>query len=272
MIISDILTTAERALQSPTARLDAELLLSFVLDKDRSWLHAHSDENIDSYIVDKFKKLIKRRSHGEPIAYINSSKEFYGRQFYVNPRVLVPRPESEEIIVQLLSLAISKEVRIADIGCGSGALGITAKLELNNSTVTLIDIDADALAIAKKNARKHGIRAQFYQGDLINAWPSDYDYLLCNLPYVPVDYPVNIDAGFEPTIALYGGTDGLDLYRKLFDQIASRDISKPVVITEALPNQHSTLCDIARKHGYVQDRKSELVQVFIPTAQEQLQE
>lgn len=245
-----------------TAELDAQLLLSDHLDKDRSWLHAHPDHILNENKLKKLDALIQRRSEHEPIAYIRGKQEFYGREFHVSKSVLVPRPESEQIIEEFLKLDLPRNAVVADVGCGSGALGITAKLERDDIQINLLDINKDVFIVAKKNARKYMIRAQFYTGDLLEAWPIEYDTLLCNLPYVPENYPINDAAKHEPGIALFSGLDGLDHYRRLFVQLTALPIGNPIVITEALPEQHEKLCKIARNSGYVQINQRDLVQVF----------
>ncbi|MDO8265942.1 MAG: methyltransferase, partial [Candidatus Saccharibacteria bacterium] len=151
---------------------------------------------------------------------------------------------------------------VADIGCGSGVLGITASLEKAEIRLNMIDIDEKVFNIAKSNARTFEIKAEYYTGDLLEAYPDKYDVLLCNLPYVPVNYPVNKASEHEPRIALFSGSDGLEHFRRLFKQLQTGDYGTPVVITESLVEQHKQLKEIAQEAGFKQTAEKDLVQVF----------
>lgn len=245
-----------------TARLDALVMLEDVTGKGRAWLLANPEYGLSKLQLGELKSKIARRRRHEPLAYIRGKTEFYGRDFKVNSRTLVPRPESETMIELFRSLDLPEQAVVADIGCGSGALGITAVLERPGILMNFLDIDAEALAVANHNARRHKIRGQYYQGDLLAAWPIDYDVLLCNLPYVPDDYAINKAAMFEPRIAIFGGLDGLDLYRRLFTQLASGKYGSPIVATEALEFQQSTLNKVGRSVGYKPWRKDGLICLF----------
>src|SRR5258708_7437300 len=145
-----------------TARLDTLVLLEDVSGRDRAWLLAHLEHELSSTQVAKLKKLLNRRAQHEPLAYVRGRGEFYGREFVLTPAVLEPRPESETMIDLLKKLVGSgmlqatngPHVRLADVGAGSGALGITAQLELPNTSVDLLEIDHKALKIAKSNVDK----------------------------------------------------------------------------------------------------------------------
>lgn len=162
----------------------------------------------------------------------------------------------------LLSTPAGKALRIADIGTGSGALGITAKLELPSVSVDLIEVDDAALEIAKRNVTKHTTDVRLVKSDLLAATPKDYDILLCNLPYIPDDYAINEAARHEPPIALFGGPDGLDVYRKLLYQIANIENEPLYLITESLLEQHGLLKELMDYSGYVLLECDGLVQIF----------
>lgn len=231
-----------------TARLDCLILMEDVLGLDRSLILAHPERNIDDLPLLELNKKIAQRIRHVPLAYIRKKASFYGRSFIVDPHVLVPRPESEAIIDALKNNDLPPSPHIADVGTGSGCLGITAALEMNGAVVDLYDIDPKALAIARQNAAKYGAHVTLHKNDLLDAVRRRYDVVIANLPYVPEDYPINKAAAHEPALALYGGADGLDLYRRLWLQLA---LSTPsYVIIEALPLQHHSLQQLAQATGY----------------------
>lgn len=249
-----------------TARLDTLVLLEDVTGQDRAWLLANPDAEVSTAEKAELEKLLKLRANHIPLAYVRGRTEFYAREFVINQNVLEPRPESETMIDMLKSIKdLGSEPLIADVGTGSGALGITAQLELPNSTVELIDIDEKALKTAKINVDKFTLPIRLLESDLLSTTTAMYDVLLCNLPYVPDDFKINTAAGHEPSLALYGGPDGLDLYRKLFLQLKNRSYKPLYILSEAFPMQHAELAKIASSVGYKQADKNDFVQLFICT-------
>jgi release factor glutamine methyltransferase len=252
-----------------TARLDSLVLLEDSLKKDRSWLLAHQDFRLDEAAIHNLDLQLVRREKHEPLAYIREKCEFFGREFYVNSSVLVPRSESETMVELLKQVAGGKQKAtdkpsIIDIGTGSGALAITAQLELPQAEVAAIDIDPACLGVAKTNVKRLKATIKLHQGDLVSPfldWENIFA-LLCNLPYVPESYHINEAAGKEPRIAIFGGTDGLDLYRRLFKQIDAMASKPRYILTESLPMQHTALTGIAHKHGYRQQAQNDFIQVF----------
>ena len=274
MTISDLISAASSLLQEAgiaTARLDVLVLLEDVTGKDRGWLLAHPEFELDTKIATKLQKMVKKRAQHIPLAYIRGKTEFYGREFKVSPHTLEPRPESETMIELFRNLVKNKKykaeskLQIADIGTGSGCLAITAKLEFPAAKVYATDINAAALSIAKKNAVNLHADIQFFEGDLFEPL-SDINYqisiILANLPYVPDTHTINQAAMQEPEIAIFGGPDGLDLYRRLFTQLSEGRCGTPRVLTESLPFQHEELQRIAQAHGYTQVKESDFIQVF----------
>jgi release factor glutamine methyltransferase len=249
-----------------TARLDALVLLEGALHTNRAHVLASPDTQLTSEQTELLGEQLARRALHEPLAYIRCMTEFYGREFYVNQHVLEPRPESETMITLLKQLLKGQHVKLADIGSGSGALGITAALELGLDTVYLHDIDPKTLEVAKKNSRDHQVQAQFVQTNLINNYNAEYEILLCNLPYVPDDFRINTAATHEPKIAIFGGPDGLDLYREMFAQIVKCSFKPQLVFTESLPPQHEELARIAGSAGYGLTMGEDFIQVFEPTS------
>lgn len=274
--VSDFLDRATRQLKKAgigTARLDCLVLLEDELGQDRSWILAHNDDCLSVNTMHKLNTKVLRRSAHEPLAYIRHKTEFYGRTFYIDRRVLEPRPESETMIDLLKALpSIDRrdpaEQLVVDIGTGSGVLAITAKLELPHLVIKAVDIDLGCLHVASRNA--HTLRANItlHKGNLLNsaAAAGDAIYaLLCNLPYVPDSFQINPAATWEPRLAIFGGKDGLDLYRRLFMECQSSCLPPRFILTETLPIQHTSLTGIAQQHGYSLRRTDDFIQLFTRT-------
>jgi release factor glutamine methyltransferase len=250
-----------------TARLDMLVLLEDCLNKDRAHLLAHPELELTNAQVSSLNRKIKRRALHEPLAYIRGKTEFYGRVFSVNKHVLEPRPESETMIdvlkklVQADAKLQTQELKIADVGSGSGCLGITAALELGLEGIDFYDIDPSTLQVARANADKLGIRGQFYESNLLAA-AGPYEIILANLPYVPAAFHINEAAMREPSIAIFGGVDGLDLYRTMFAQLAEKEWKPKYILTEALPPQHEQLRAVATSRGFSELTSEDFIQVF----------
>ncbi len=266
MKVKDWVTAATKKLEASgigSARLDSLILLEDAINKDRAYILAHPNEEIAD--VNELNKKIARRAKHEPLAYIRGFTEFYGRKFIVNKDVLEPRPESETMIELLLSLDLPAKQVIVDVGTGSGALAITAKLEIPRSKVVAIDIDSKCLSVAKQNAKDHKVELEFHEGDLMQpvlTKNSEAAVILANLPYVPDNYQINEAAAMEPRVAIFGGSDGLDLYRKMFIQIDSMRNKPKYILTESLPPQHEKLEQIATKSKYSLRTEQDFIQVF----------
>lgn len=247
-----------------TARLDALVLLEDTLNKNRTHLLAHPELVMTDEQIKVLNSQIKQRAQHLPLAYIRGKTEFYGRDFIITSAVLEPRPESETIIELLKTLPLSSQnPKIADVGTGSGALGITAALELPATTVDLIEIDDSAIEVAKMNIVLHTTKLSVIKSDLLASTSQPYDVLLCNLPYVPDNFTINPAAMNEPKIAIFGGQDGLDLYRRLFAQLQYFDWKPSYILTEALPPQHTKLAQVAREADFKLQVVDDFIQLFI---------
>ena len=248
-----------------SARLDCLLLAGDELSHAQAWLLAHPEAELSKTQLVRLEKNIKRRAKHEPLAYIRGFTEFYGRKFLVNKAVLEPRPESETMIELLLKLDLPKSATIADIGTGSGALAITANLELPSAEVWATDIDPKCIKVALQNAKLHNVKVDFYEGDLLQSFSAKsfkLSAILANLPYVPDSWQINQAAAMEPKLAIFGGKDGLALYRQLFGQIDKLNQKPKYILTESLPPQHGKLARIASGSGYHQISEEDFIQVF----------
>jgi len=225
----DALKDADTARAIPqNARLDAQVLLSHVLGVNSAYLFTHGDETIATGKIETFQRLIERRSRYEPVAYLTQTKAFFGRDFFVNNNVLIPRPDTE-VLVEETKKVVTPASTIIDVGTGSGAIAITLALETMSPTIA-IDISLDAIAVAKHNAKTLGAKLAIIQGDLfepitkINPPPSDHFVIVANLPYLTPWQWEALDPDvktYEPKLALVGGADGLALYDKLCEQLRS---------------------------------------------------
>jgi release factor glutamine methyltransferase len=232
-----------RAAHVRSFTLAAELLLLHVLGRDRTWIYAHSEEEISAKVAERFFSLIARRAAGEPTQHLTGKQEFWGLEFEVTPEVLIPRPETEHVIeVALDRLGVrelragrkptlsGKDLQVADIGTGSGCIAIALAKELPGSTVFATDISTAALAVARRNAARHGFsdRIHFIESNLFDKiaehGPHFFDLLVSNPPYIGRREAATLMRevrDHEPEVALYGGEEGYELYADLITQAAA---------------------------------------------------
>lgn len=204
-------------------RLTAELLLAHALGRERSYLYAHPEDDLD---IDRrraaFTDMVRRRAEGTPLQYLTGVQEFYGRPFAVSPAVLIPRPETELVIAAALELVPGDApARIADIGTGSGCLAVTLALERPRAVVVATDISPAALALARRNADALGARVEFLESDLLAAAPGPFDLVVSNPPYIPDSEWATLQRevrDHEPRLALLAGPTGAEVYARLIPQ------------------------------------------------------
>jgi release factor glutamine methyltransferase len=232
-----------------TARLDVLVILEDLLKKDRAWLLAHQEQIIQGSDLEKLNTIVVQRSSHMPLAYIRSKAEFYGREFIVSTDTLVPRPETEGIIDILKTFKNTENMRLLDVGTGSGCIAITLALELPFIHVSACDIDSSCIEITKKNMDHLHASIKVYEDDLI-AHAEPCDIIVANLPYVPTNVQINRAAAYEPSHAIFGGIDGLEPFRELFKQLRAKAWRPKYIITESLPSSHNSLVDIAKAAGY----------------------
>jgi release factor glutamine methyltransferase len=243
---------------------EAELLLRHCLGLSRTGFLASLQEPISSEKVDELAHLCQRRAAHEPIQYMFGSQEFYGREFEVAPGVLIPRPETEILIEQVLRFAdrlwpAATMLKVADIGTGSGAIALTLASERENWQVTSVDLSPEALAIAKRNAERLGIagRVRFLLGDLLQPLLANgerLDILVSNPPYIPSADVDELDAevrDYEPRLALDGGADGLDCYRQLSEALPAVLQPRALVGFEVGIHQSHAVAELLKASGVI---------------------
>lgn len=266
-LIKTILELGQAGVDSP--RRDALVLLEDTMQKDRAWVISHPEYVIPAAKLQKVNKLIRRRISREPLAYIRSKAWFYGRFFIVSPDVMIPRPESESFIEIVKQIEPST---VIDLGTGSGCLAISASLELPATEIIAIDNSSKALAAAKKNARLHGTKINFLNGNLLDPVVKldprpGTTVLMANLPYVPDALVTSPEITYEPAEALFSGLDGLNHYRELFAQCAenprfAETINIDYILAESLKSQHAAMIMLAEGSGYRLVKTDLLVQLF----------
>lgn len=251
-----------------SGELDAKILLLKAIEQDEKYLILNPLFFLTNSQHARFRRYIRRRKKGEPVAYITGHKEFYGLDFKINKNVLIPRPETEMLVENALhflesriknkELRSNNRINIIDVGTGSGCI-ITAvmkeiqKIIIHNSSFTIrafaVDISNKALSVAKFNVKKHEVDEgiKFYNSDLFSnqRLPKKYDLIIANLPYLKPDYK-NLD--FEPRSALDGGPDGLSIVRKLIEQLPEKLVNEGIALLEIDNDQFSKLKKIVNKH------------------------
>jgi release factor glutamine methyltransferase len=234
MLIKDALHwgNEQLVLSSDSARLDAEVLLAYVLEKPATFLLAHDDSEVGFWQIRKYRRMIGERKKGVPVAYLTGHREFFGLDFEVNEHVLVPRPDTEILVSCVMDyirgLPVGKkELVLVDVGTGSACIPVSILHNLPGIRAVTTEICAQAMKVARRNIKKHGMegRITLIQSDLLEAVPADTFrgkevVLTANLPYIPPQFQVHPSTKFEPDVALYGGEDGLDIYKRLFYQLS----------------------------------------------------
>ena len=217
----------------PNDVLDAQTLLAFTIKQDRTYLIIHFTDQLSEEIIPVYQSLIDRRAKGEPLQYITGRQEFFGLEFEVTPAVLIPRPETELIVEETLRLAKNiPPPLIIDACTGSGCIAIALAREIPNARIIATDISSEALAVAQRNACKHGVQEQiqFINCDLLNGLAAETkaDFILSNPPYVAPEEIATLQREvreWEPHIALTDFADGLNFYRRLL--VETKDFLSP---------------------------------------------
>ena len=216
MTIEELIILGKKHLHSN----EAKMLLASILKYDTLELLNHLDEIISTEIADKYKTCIEAVENNIPLQYVIGNVNFFGYEFDVNKDVLIPRFETEELvdrIIKFINNKFSSAEKVIDLGCGSGAIGITLKKKIPNLDITCLDISDQALVVAQKNANKLDVEITFVKGDMLSNIDEKYDVIVSNPPYIAENEEIeDIVKDNEPHLALYAGVDGLDCYRKIF--------------------------------------------------------
>lgn len=246
MTISSALHYGEAQLiSSSTARLDAQILLGYVMGLSKTQLFSEMYSPLEASIVNTYKALLDRRIRHEPIAYIIKEKQFYSYDFYVDSRVLIPRPESESLVD--LSLAnLADKATLLEVGTGSGCIAIALKNKRSDACIHASDSSSRALAVARKNAHIHQAEVDFRDGYFLDPWDKNFDIIIANLPYLPDDISTQPDLHYEPRSALLGGGDGLEMYRKFIPQALTKLNHGGIIAIEHLPSQYESVHAICK--------------------------
>lgn len=268
--IQEILTSGTAYLEArgiEGARHSMQSMMVHVLGCNRTWLYLHYEDPLSEDKLAPLRELLKRRGKGEPLQHLLGSTEFFRRDFRTDSRALIPRPETEELVEYALQIATrSSEMRILDMGCGSGIIGITLALELakHRPEVVMADISEAALSLTLENATTLGARVKTYRSDLFAAWnspmegavqpPDKFHLVLANLPYVPEGESVSAEVQYDPALALYGGTDGLDVVRRFVKDALPHLAGGALVMLEVGHDQGEATRAIMEALGYTQTR------------------
>lgn len=235
-----------------SAVIDAEVLLSYVINKSKEYLYTYPEEKISIKQLTRYKKLLKKRASGIPLAYLTKSKEFYGLNFYVDKRVLIPRPETEIMIDEILKhIKRTIVISILDIGTGSGCIAVTLAKKLSLAKIYAVDISKSALAVARKNASRHQVakKNKFIQGNLMEPFERlkiKFDIICANLPYLSTKKAKQLIA--EPLKALDGGQTGLNLINQFLKQAPSYLQPKGKIYLEINPEQKGAVKKTIKKY------------------------
>lgn len=215
--------------------LGVELLLAHVLGVQREYLFAHPEQEVEQKLEQDFRNLYERLLNGEPVAHLTGVKEFYGLEFDVNASVLIPRPETEMLVEKVIAFVGDQQLRILDIGTGSGAIAVSLAKHLPHAVVMGTDVSGEAVQVAQMNARKHNVGVDFVVADLLEGVSGPFDIIVANLPYIGEEryrFVSRETEQYEPSIALFGGSDGLELYRRLFQQLSGQNWKPRLLLGE----------------------------------------
>ena len=254
--VRDVLALSSAYLEakgSPTARLDAELLVGHALGMPRLDLYLHHDRPLTADELAAIRPLLRRRADLEPVAYIVGEVGFRRLTLLTDARALMPRPETETLVEVALAL-LPRGGRLVDVGTGAGPIALSVRHERPDAAVLAVDASADALDLARANAERLGLEVAFAVSDLLADAPGPFDVIAANLPYVPDGDP-RTEPGVvrhEPHLALWGGPDGLDLIRRLVAQAPERLAPGGAIVLEVSDEQAAAVQALLAEAGFTE--------------------
>lgn len=243
---------------SASSRLDAEILMAHALGMNRTRLYMEHNKPLDEQELSAIRVLVKRRGQGEPVAYIVGKKAFWTIELSVDPRVLIPRPETEHLVERALKLMDNvNEPRVLDIGCGSGCIALAIAASKSDAQILAVDVSEDAVAVTQDNIRALGLsNVECRKSTLLDNISGTFDFILSNPPYIESETIHTLMTSvrdFEPHLALDGGPDGLDIYRQLVPEAARHLNPGGYLLLEIGSNQGDSVPEILRACGGFED-------------------
>jgi release factor glutamine methyltransferase len=232
------------------ARLDAQLLMAHALGHNRAWLLAHDDDQLTGPTLSHFQSLIAQRADHIPVVHLTGTRQFYGLDLHITPDVLTPRVETEQIVEWAVGRSAPRS-RVADIGTGSGAIALALKHARPDLRIVATEISPQALEVARLNAKDLDLDIELVISDLWENVTGVFDCVVTNLPYLRDDAELMPEVKREPAVALFGGDDGLELYRRFLKGLPAHLRIGGHLFTECDPWQHESLMAVAREAGLV---------------------
>lgn len=243
----------ERARNMSIDGREIDLLLSIALGRSTAWVFAHDDHELSDEKVEEIEQLLVRRLGGEPTQYVRGTTEFYGRTFRVDDRALIPRPETEIIVEQILKRTTGA-IRALDLCCGSGCIGVTIALERPEASVAASDISIEALALAHWNASNLGADVDFVASDVLEGLNGTWDAIAANPPYIPGYEMSGLQRevrDYEPHVALTPGNEGTEIIARMLHDAHRVLVPGGIMVSEMGWNQSGRVTDMAEAAGWV---------------------
>ena len=241
----------QEAMQREVNPRDVDDFLSDVLSRPHSWLLAHDEEEIPDHSLQRVETLVQRRFNGEPAQYVRGVADFYGREFLVDSRVLIPRPETEILVEEVLRRSMKGD-RILDVGTGSGCIAITTSLEADRHLFAC-DLSLGALDVASRNAARLGARVRFFSSDLLTSIHGVFDVIVSNPPYIAAEEIAGLQSEVrlhEPHMALTPGESGLEIIERLFLEARAIVAIGGFMLFEIGFGQGEAIAPIAERYGW----------------------